>query len=318
MADERPTPRAAPSHGRRLDRTARRPAERAVGRRQDRGREAVRGPRPTPSSTTCPASSCRTSPSSSSRIPSASRGSRSCSTCAPATRRRPTARCAARSRAGASGRRSSSSRRATRRSSGGSRRPATGTRWRPAGARRLRSTLERRLLDPIRAESDVVLDTTDLPLRELQERLFARIGDLQPGPDDDPAHQLRLQVRHPARGGPRVRHAVHPEPVLRPRAARALRPDRAGARRSCSPSPARRSTSTSSHGFLEFSIPAFAAEGKSRLTIAIGCTGGRHRSIVFAEELAAGCATRATGRSRSSTASWSGDEARDDAAWPRR
>jgi UPF0042 nucleotide-binding protein len=37
---------------------------------------------------------------------------------------------------------------------------------------------------------------------------------------------------------------------------------------------------------LEFSIPAFAAEGKSRLTIGIGCTGGRHRSIVVAEELA--------------------------------
>ncbi|TME08555.1 MAG: RNase adaptor protein RapZ, partial [Chloroflexi bacterium] len=37
---------------------------------------------------------------------------------------------------------------------------------------------------------------------------------------------------------------------------------------------------------LEFSIPAFADEGKSRLTIGIGCTGGRHRSIVFAEELA--------------------------------
>ena len=37
---------------------------------------------------------------------------------------------------------------------------------------------------------------------------------------------------------------------------------------------------------LEYSIPAFAAEGKSRLTIGIGCTGGRHRSIVFAEEIA--------------------------------
>src|SRR5262249_3068351 len=37
---------------------------------------------------------------------------------------------------------------------------------------------------------------------------------------------------------------------------------------------------------LEFSIPAFADEGKSRLTVGIGCTGGRHRSIVFAEELA--------------------------------
>src|SRR5215212_1540329 len=40
--------------------------------------------------------------------------------------------------------------------------------------------LERRLLDPIRREADVVLDTSDLPLRELRERLFARLADLEP------------------------------------------------------------------------------------------------------------------------------------------
>jgi UPF0042 nucleotide-binding protein len=33
-------------------------------------------------------------------------------------------------------------------------------------------------------------------------------------------------------------------------------------------------------------LPRFAAEGKSYLTIAIGCTGGRHRSVVIAEKLA--------------------------------
>jgi UPF0042 nucleotide-binding protein len=33
-------------------------------------------------------------------------------------------------------------------------------------------------------------------------------------------------------------------------------------------------------------IPGFLAEGKSYLTIAIGCTGGRHRSVVIAEDLA--------------------------------
>ena len=38
--------------------------------------------------------------------------------------------------------------------------------------------------------------------------------------------------------------------------------------------------------FLEFALPAYVAEGKSRLTIAIGCTGGYHRSIALAEELA--------------------------------
>jgi len=37
---------------------------------------------------------------------------------------------------------------------------------------------------------------------------------------------------------------------------------------------------------LEPLLPRFAAEGKSYLTIAIGCTGGRHRSVVIAEKLA--------------------------------
>ncbi len=38
-------------------------------------------------------------------------------------------------------------------------------------------------------------------------------------------------------------------------------------------------------GLLEWQIPAFAKEGKSYLSIAIGCTGGRHRSVAIAEEI---------------------------------
>jgi UPF0042 nucleotide-binding protein len=38
--------------------------------------------------------------------------------------------------------------------------------------------------------------------------------------------------------------------------------------------------------FLRFSIPLYLQEGKAYLTIAVGCTGGRHRSVVLAEELA--------------------------------
>jgi UPF0042 nucleotide-binding protein len=37
--------------------------------------------------------------------------------------------------------------------------------------------------------------------------------------------------------------------------------------------------------FLELTVPGFRSEGKTRLTIAIGCTGGYHRSIVITEEL---------------------------------
>jgi UPF0042 nucleotide-binding protein len=40
-------------------------------------------------------------------------------------------------------------------------------------------------------------------------------------------------------------------------------------------------------GLLDFLIPAYIAEGKSHLTLAIGCTGGRHRSIVVADRIAA-------------------------------
>lgn len=37
---------------------------------------------------------------------------------------------------------------------------------------------------------------------------------------------------------------------------------------------------------LALLVPAYAAEGKSYLSIAVGCTGGRHRSVAIAEELA--------------------------------
>jgi RNase adapter protein RapZ len=38
---------------------------------------------------------------------------------------------------------------------------------------------------------------------------------------------------------------------------------------------------------LEYLLPQYVAEGKSHLVIAFGCTGGRHRSVVIAEHLAA-------------------------------
>jgi UPF0042 nucleotide-binding protein len=47
--------------------------------------------------------------------------------------------------------------------------------------------------------------------------------------------------------------------------------------------------------FLDFAIPAYIEEGKTRLTIAIGCTGGFHRSIVLSEVVAAWLRERDTG-----------------------
>jgi len=39
------------------------------------------------------------------------------------------------------------------------------------------------------------------------------------------------------------------------------------------------------HDLLEFSIPYYIREGKSSLVVAVGCTGGKHRSVALAEEL---------------------------------
>jgi RNase adapter protein RapZ len=38
-------------------------------------------------------------------------------------------------------------------------------------------------------------------------------------------------------------------------------------------------------GLLEFLVPQYVAEGKSYLTIGVGCTGGRHRSVAITEAL---------------------------------
>ena len=41
--------------------------------------------------------------------------------------------------------------------------------------------------------------------------------------------------------------------------------------------------------FLQYALPLYVKEGKSQLTIAVGCTGGKHRSITFARKLAEYC-----------------------------
>ena len=42
--------------------------------------------------------------------------------------------------------------------------------------------------------------------------------------------------------------------------------------------------------FLQYALPLYVKEGKSQLTIAVGCTGGKHRSITFARKIAEYCA----------------------------
>ena len=40
---------------------------------------------------------------------------------------------------------------------------------------------------------------------------------------------------------------------------------------------------------LEYALPLYVKEGKSQLMIAVGCTGGKHRSITFARKIGEFC-----------------------------
>jgi UPF0042 nucleotide-binding protein len=144
---------------------------------------------------------------------------------------------------------------------------------------------ERRLLDPIRAEADVVIDTSDLPLRDLRERLFTRLADLDPERMTIQlisfGYKLGIPIEADLVFDTRFLKNPYYVPELREQSGltdevRSYVLDQPGAER-----------------FLElidemlaFTIPAMEADGKSRLTLAIGCTGGYHRSIVIAEEIA--------------------------------
>jgi UPF0042 nucleotide-binding protein len=145
---------------------------------------------------------------------------------------------------------------------------------------------ERQLLDAIRSDSDVVLDTSELSLRQLRERLFAQLAtDVRP---DQVAFQLisfgyKFGVPLEADLLFDVRFMTNPYYVADLRPLSGLSDE---VRAFVLAQPVAERFLEFLHDFLAFTVPAYIAEGKTRLTIGIGCTGGIHRSIVIAEELA--------------------------------
>ena len=145
---------------------------------------------------------------------------------------------------------------------------------------------ERRVLDPVRSEADIVLDTSNLSLRELRERLF---GQLATAIRSD---QLAIQLISFGYkyGLPLesdlvfdVRFMENPFYIAELRPLSGLTEE---VRTFVLDQPVASRFLDILRDFLDFAVPAYIAEGKTRLTIAIGCTGGFHRSIVIAEELA--------------------------------
>ncbi len=146
--------------------------------------------------------------------------------------------------------------------------------------------VERGMLDSVRAQADVVLDTSDLALRELREQLFARLGDVQ-GSDRLSIQIISFGFKN---GVPLeadlvldVRFMRNPFYIEALRTSSGLTED---VRSFVLSQPIAAPFLAQLHDLLDLLVPAYVEEGKTRLTIAIGCTGGFHRSIVISEELA--------------------------------
>lgn len=144
---------------------------------------------------------------------------------------------------------------------------------------------ERALLKPLKQVADLVIDTTALSIHDLR-RLLA--GEFQP--DAQPALQVFVTSFSFRMGLPReadlvfdVRFLANPhwDPELRPLTGLDA------------PVAERVASDPDYEGFfahltdlLRPLLPRYKQEGKSYLTIAVGCTGGRHRSVFVAERLA--------------------------------
>ncbi len=146
--------------------------------------------------------------------------------------------------------------------------------------------LERAMLESVRQQADVVLDTSELALRELRERIFARLGDVQRS--DRLAIQLisfgfKYGVPLEADLVLDVRFMKNPHYIEALRPNSGLTPE---VREYVLGQPIAGQFLATLEDMLDLLVPAYVEEGKTRLTIAIGCTGGFHRSIVISQELA--------------------------------
>jgi UPF0042 nucleotide-binding protein len=135
--------------------------------------------------------------------------------------------------------------------------------------------------------ADVVVDTSDLNVHQLKEKIREVFASVEAVPS------MRVDVSSFGfkRGTPRVVDLMfdvrflpnpHWEPELRPQTGLdtpvrdfVFQHDEAG------------EFLLRTTEMLDFLLPHYEAEGKSYLTIAVGCTGGRHRSVALAEAIAA-------------------------------
>ena len=145
---------------------------------------------------------------------------------------------------------------------------------------------ERRLLDPLRERADIVIDTGGINMYELRDKLSSMVPDL----DDRRATKITIISFGYKYGHPLdadiifdVRFLPNPYWVAELR-------DRKGTdkrvKKFVMSNPAAGEFVQRFKELIDFILPSYQRERRPYLSIAIGCTGGRHRSVVIANELA--------------------------------
>lgn len=151
---------------------------------------------------------------------------------------------------------------------------------------------ERKLLKGLRERADVVVDTSEKSVHELKSAIWSYF--------ENAAQENKLQVRLESfgfrNGIPHGADMVFDVRFLpNPYFVKELKP-LMGTQREVSDYVLGEKEGAEFierlEGFLEYLIPLFEREGKRYLTIAVGCTGGKHRSVAVAEALSASLGQR--------------------------
>ncbi len=145
---------------------------------------------------------------------------------------------------------------------------------------------ERQLLEPVKAAADLVVDTTELNVHQLK----AIVVDSFSAETEAEAMKMAVTSFGFRHGIPLdvdlvmdVRFLPNPHWIEHLRPHTGLDPD---VRDYVLGQPVTKEFLDRFESLLELLLPSYMAEGKSYLSIAIGCTGGHHRSVALAEEIA--------------------------------
>jgi UPF0042 nucleotide-binding protein len=145
---------------------------------------------------------------------------------------------------------------------------------------------ERELLEPMRRWADMVIDTTEFSVNELQQVIRERFGN-----EDSQAMTVTVSSFGFSRGMPPAADLVfdmrfldnpHWIPELRP-----LTGQDAAVGEHIRKDPAFPEAFDRIRDLILLLLPRYQAQGKAYVHIAFGCTGGRHRSVFVAEQIAA-------------------------------